>query len=116
MMARQVHRRLRAGEHCTMCLELMLHGIPDGVAGLAVLQLRQALHLACVARVLLQRLLRPLRQRLQSEKMANCVMCQLLVFLRRQSAGLHPIIAFPEKGLPALRADCPCQTRHPGSN
>ena len=50
-----------------MCLELMLHGVPDGVAGLAVLQLRQALHLARIACVLLQRLLRPLRQRLRSK-------------------------------------------------
>ena len=40
MVARQVHRRLRAEEYCTVGLELMLHGIPDGVAGLAFLQLR----------------------------------------------------------------------------
>ena len=68
MMARQVHKGLRAEGHCTVCLQLVLHGVPDGVAGLAILQLCQALHLPRVARVLLQRLLRPLRQCLRSEK------------------------------------------------
>ena len=49
----------------TIYLELVLHGIPDGVACLAIFQLLQCLDLTCIAHVLLQRLLRPLWQCLQ---------------------------------------------------
>ena len=50
---------------CTIGLELVLHGIPDIIPCPAILQLLQGLDLTRITHVLLQRLLRPLRQRLQ---------------------------------------------------
>ena len=55
---------LRRGSS-TIDLELVLHGVPDIVPGPATLQLLQGLDLTRITHVLLQRLLRPLRQRLQ---------------------------------------------------
>ena len=83
-----------------MCLQLMLHGVPDGIAGLAVLQLRQALHLTRIVCVLLQRLLRPLRQRLQSQKTASQSHATAEVCRRGQSTGLPQSRALLLKDFP----------------